>query len=277
MFISSHVDIGLVVFTVSEGGYVRAYRDTDWSHAWTLPSFGGNWGTRRFLRRPGESLAYVAGMGPSKSCVLDAASGRIVESKAVYGLIPLEGTDKSRYVIGVRDGAMSVLDGETHELHYRRHEAADGAAWIERDGKRFAAPGPAASADDPTHLIRKGWSAPVDCWDAWLIDPLGLCAVELSQLPELPVILTGTARVVPSRANEIEITLRVRVARQLNGVLAREHGGAATFAPLDLDPPDEDGMTTVRATLGHGKADLELQVVSRSGTTSRPYRVRIER
>ncbi len=274
MHIQSDTEHGLVVFSISEGGDICAFKDDDWSRAWTFVYGRGNWGTLVIDRVQGEPSIAVSGMTSWHSRILDMATGRVLDDVAVRGISDLAFTPGQRFVVGTRDSSLVVLDGTSRALLYRRTEAAEGSAWILRDGQRVPAPGQPALRDDPTHLIRDGWSAPVDCWDPWLVDPLGLSPIDLNELPAPPRFIDGTDWTVPDGTDTTRLTLRVQCATALLGVRIENEGHAPYFVPITDETPDEAGVTTIEFDLGGGiPVGLRVRAVSRRGIASRPLRI----
>jgi hypothetical protein len=281
MHIHSNVEHGLVILTSAQCGTVAAFDDERWEFQYELPTHGGNWGTLVVRHEPGASVAAISGMTPSHSRLFDVRTGKVLARAEVHGMEDLALAVGGRRVIGVRGQRLTVLDSETYETVYSREEAADGNAWLLRQGARTLAPGSGAPFDDTTHVIRDGWSAPISSFDAWLHDPLGLAARSLRALPELPVVLSVKGDSVKGDAPapgvpREELSLLVRTAATPIGVLVERPDAPNTFVGLAArqDPADDpalEGAWRLRlAAIPTGWTGL--RVVDETGVASRPHR-----
>lgn len=263
-------DLGCVVFSVSTFGIVAAFRAEDWSRAWLLDSAG------RDLDRPiGTDRLCMSGLPGRTARVVDIESGTDSYPEPFEGCSDLKGSQGCEVVAGVFDGQLGVFDGESAKRLYVRSEGADDSAWIVRDGKTLEVDGERGWETSSRHLERGGISYPADCWDAWILDPLGLVRAPLDVLPQPPLIVSGPPRVVLAQGEQVELVLEIESEAPLLGVQVEIAGRPTELAGVDKSPVSQraTGVITITAPW---PADLRLRAVARSGVLSAPWRVRIE-
>ena len=84
-----------------------------------------------------------------------------------------------------------------------------------RDGRRLEVAGGTGWSTSAWHLTRGDTSRPADCWDAWLVDPLGLCPVPLDTLPEPPRIVSGPPRRLRGASETVTLEVEALADRLL--------------------------------------------------------------
>ena len=266
-------DVGRITFSLVSTGYVASFNEADWSECWNVDYSGGNPSWLDLHRSGSSRRMFVSGMAPTNTRVVDVVTGEILASDAL-DCYSLAGTSSDRFVVGERNQALVVFEGERFTELYQRTEGPAGAAWIVRDGFQQRAAGGASELPDPRHLARYGVSRPIDCWDAWLHDPLALAPVSLNVLPAPPRISSGPPRLVEHLGDTIELELEVADGASLLGIEVETVGGEARFIPVAPKAGEATRQIKVSHT-GPWPADVRLRAVNRSGVRSAPWRVRL--
>ncbi len=255
---------------------VAAFEDKDWKTRYTHPTSGGNWSSLVVTHEGGAALAAVSGMTPTHSRVFDIRTGKIRAGDKTEGMYSLAVLDGETRILGIREQRLTVMDAETHATLFIREEGPGGSAWLTRDGVRVPAPGFPPPPADPVHLIHDGWSAPIDSFDPWLYDPLGLGTPSLSALPELPVIVSVTAvHAGPDAKGLGRFKAMVRSKEPLIGAVLTLADGSEAFLEFAAVPESLDGpaahlprwIPLPALPLGWGR----MRLVAESGVLSRPH------
>jgi hypothetical protein len=205
-------------------------------------------------------------MGPFHARVVGARSGEDLAAAAVFGCYDLMEVPGGDHFVSVRDGRLCVLDGRTYEELYAREEGAGGCAWIKR-GRTYSVVDGDALANTVVHLARAGVSRPVDCFEPWLLDPLGVAAARLDHLPDPPHIVEGPERVLSSSDPKARLEVRCAGAHVLEVEVAHR--------VVRVVPLDGEGRASVEVA-APWPADIRLRARARTGARSAPWRVRID-
>ena len=274
-------DLGRIVHSLSSCGVVVAHDTETWKEVWRMDYGGGN-PSPLYLQRPPESdWLYVSGMSPRHARCVDLATGGLIVEDAVRGY-DLDGSTGNRFAVGRGpNGGMVVVSGLEFEHSYVRTEGPGSSAWVIRNGTQvqmFGAPAPGSGV---RHLLRDGVSRPVDCWDAWLLDPLGLMPVDLNELPTPPRIAGG-----PPRRVGVGSALEFEVVGERGPIRMLVLGPGISEGPPDLRPSrptlytlPERGPTSERIEIPRqllGVGEFRFRAIDRSGVMSAPWVVDVE-
>lgn len=266
-------DLGRITFSISPKGYVGSFAEEDWSERWFIDYGGGNPGRLFLERASGSTRLHVSGMSTLNARIVDLITGEELEHEAPE-CWSLSGTDDDRFVVGLLDRALLVFRGEDFTELYRRTEGPGGSAWIVRDKVHRTVVGPASPLSDSRHLTRGEVSRPIDCWDAWLHDPLELATASLDALPTPPRIVSGPPRLLQHLGETVELELHVADGAALLGIEVETVGGEARFVPVTMETTEATNRMQVTFS-GPWPAEVRLRAVNRSGARSAPWRVRL--
>lgn len=263
-----------LTYSAVSTGIVASFSGPDWGMDWSLDFGGGNPSDLRLEHASPSRRLHVSGMMDSVPRIVERDTGAVLAAEAVHGLYDLHGSADDRFVFGRREGRLMVLRGEDFAPLYERGEGLDGSAWIQR-GKAYALlPGPQGQRCS-AFLVRDGRSLPTDCWDAWLHDPLGLRPASLSELPEPPTVVAGPPRLVKAAGPSVEFELTVSSTSEVLGLEVEVPGRGASF--WEVAQAQAEGPVRLSVELdGPWPADVELRAVSRNGTRTAPWLVRVE-
>jgi hypothetical protein len=259
-----------IAFSVDTFGLVAIFRAEAWQEPWLVDHAG-----RDLQRIDGSNRICVSGWHGPAARAIDLRTGSILAQASLEACFDLAGSHADRFLVGTRDGRMAVFSGETFEPLYVRSEGADGSAWIVRNGKELEVDGEAGWDTGARHLERGGLSHPADCWDAWILDPLGLVRAPLDALPDPPRIRSGPPRVVLAEGDAAELALEIESEEPLLGVQVEVEGRPTELTPID-SLSSGARFTSTLSVAAPWPAGVRVRAVARSGVLSSPWRVRVE-
>lgn len=258
-------EVGLAAFSISSSGTVSAFRGEPWAPVWSVDYEGGTPATLRLEHAPGSRRLCISGMTDHHARVVDVKNGETLAGRALEGCYRLREVPGGCHLVALRRGRLTVIDGVGYEELRAREEGPDGAAWILRGGgRKLVAPG--AGPLPPSLLVRDRVSRPADCFEPWLLDPLGLAPARLDRLPEPPRILEGPERALFGGDGSTRLEVRCPGATALEIEVAGR--------PVRAVPIDAEGRASVEVA-APWPADVVLRARARGGARSAPWRVHI--
>ena len=265
--IHSNPAAGLVILTSATNGRVEAFDDVQWESAYSHPTTGGNFGELVVRHDSASQLAAISGVSRNQARIFELASGEIVARDEVDGMFSLHVAAEGSRIIGVRDQRLTILDAETFETVLTREELRDGSAWLSNGGVLWRPHNSKTLEKEPIHIIRDGWSAPLDCFD--------LASFEGKELTKLPVVSRVTRRSLDGDEGAETLELEVESDARLTGVVVELPGRDDLFVEFTSQAVNDEAaeVSPVR-TVRTGRVPTEwasVRVKAANGVSSRPY------
>jgi hypothetical protein len=275
--IESMRDAGRLAYSISACGLVYLLEDRTWTKVAELDYRGGNESVLDLSHAPGSARLFISGMSGANARMVSTNTFEVRARESVVDLFDLCESPGGRYVVGLTSGRVHVLDGSTLARLYERQELTGPGARLIRSGKELVDLGVGPRAAQDCHIERGGSTHPLACFDAWLLDPLGLGRVTLEHLPQPPRVDTGPQRRVKAGATSVTLHFDALDERGLIGAWVLAAGRTPRFLPIDAATDAKLSREEFSAILdGPWPLDVELVAVGRTGLESKPWRVRIE-